>query len=165
MNSTERKKLRDAYFELCMQMGTTHMVTLATHQHWSINKMKALIRHFAGCMDNSGLGGIWSQKPMSQRMNGVFFIEGSELGAAIHTHGLVHIPYGTESFKAQAGKLLWDETCKSGTFKLRELYRPKGAFDYSSKLMKWRNYDHDRIVLLADFMSEKSLSLEPTMQR
>ncbi len=157
MNWYERQRLRSAYGEFCEQMGVTHAVTLATHQDWSISKTTKLLKQFCARMDDIHLGSTWSREPLDKRMNGLFHIEGTQHGKHFHAHGLIRFPYGNESGRKMLIEYFWRGLCPSGTIDVKKLWSNNFA-TYASKEMRKRDYTSDRLVLVADFMSEKTLS-------
>ena len=162
-NGTNWKQLRQAYKKFCVQFDPTEMVNLAINQNLDLESVKKRLGRFSGRMDSWGIGTTWSKTHVSGRANGVFFVE--HVRSNIHLHGLVHFPYGNRYGRTLVAQDVWSFLCPSGTIKMRRAYDPMGAADYMTKEMKWRDYDDRQIILLADLMSEKSLSQRPTKQR
>ena len=162
-DGTNWKRLRQSYMDFCNQFEPTDMVSLAINQNYTLNSTKALLREFSGRMDSWGIGTTWSQTHFSHRANGIFFVE--HVRSNIHLHGLVRFPYAEIGVRARIAEELWGHLCPSGTIVMKPAYDPMGAADYMTKEMKWRDYDGDQIILLADLMSEKSLTRKPTKQR
>lgn len=162
-DGTNWKRLRRSYMDFCNQFEPTDMVSLAINQNVSISKAKSLLKSFSGRMDSWGIGTTWSQTHFTERANGIFFVE--HVRSNIHLHGLVRFPYANGCGKAWLAADIWQHLCPSGTIAMKPAYYAAGAADYMTKEMKWHDFDGDQIILLADFMSEKSLTPRPTKQR
>ena len=162
-NDANWKQLREAYKRLGVQFAPTDMVSLATNNQYSIHKVRRLVGDLTARLDDWALGARWSSTHYSARANGIFFVEHTR--SNIHAHGLVHFPYANRWGRRMMIGHFWQHLCPSGTCDVRYAYDPLGAADYLTKEMKWLDHDGDQIILLADFMSEKSLTLTPTKQR
>lgn len=162
-NGPSWHQLREAYKTFGVQFDPTDMVNLATNQTYSIEKVRRLVGNLAARLDDWALGAKWSTTHHSNRASGLFFVEHTR--SNIHVHGLVHFPYANWWGRRMMTQHFWHHLCPSGTVMVKPAYDALGAADYMTKEMKWRDYEGDQIILLADFMSEKSLALKPTKQR
>ncbi len=149
-------KLRSAYIQLCGQFQPNTMVSLVTNQLWEIPRMTTLVGAFGARMDDYGLGSTWSKEPVAKRADGIFFIE--HVCSNIHAHGLVRFPYGNAWGRSMIASKLWSDLCPGGTAMLKPIRSLWDAASYSTKEMNRYDYQDDQIVLLEQFMSEKSLS-------
>ncbi len=156
MSKSKLQNLREAYIQLCGQFQPNTMVTLATNQLWEIARMTKLVGSFAARMDDRGLGSAWSKLPISCRANGIFFIE--HVRSNIHAHGLVRFPYGNDWGRDMIARKLWADLCPGGSVRLSKIYTLDGAASYCTKEMTRYNHQDEQIVLLEQFMSQKSLS-------
>ena len=162
-NNTNWRQLRQAYKAFGVQIDPTDMVSLATNQTYSIDRVQHLVGDLAARLDDWALGARWNTSHHSQRANGIFFVEHTR--SNIHMHGLVHFPYANRWGRRMMTQHFWRHLCPSGTIDMQRPYDVLGAANYMTKEMKWRDYDGGQIILLADFMSEKSLTRKPTKQR
>lgn len=118
--------------------------------------MTKLVGSFAARMDDHALGSEWSKLPISRRANGIFFIE--HVRSNIHAHGLVRFPYGNSWGRELIARKLWADLCPGGSVRLAKIDTLEGAASYCTKEMTRYSYDHGQVVLLEQFMSQKSLS-------
>lgn len=150
------RELRKGYIELCRSFAPDTMVTLATHQLWTLERMTKLVGAFAARMDDYALGTRWFKEPRFRRANGMFFIE--HVGSNIHAHGLVRFPYGDTHSHLLIGERVWKALCPSGTIKVDPMYRFGRAAVYCTKEMKRQDFCPEQVLLLEQFMSPHSLS-------
>tara|TARA_R110002020_G_scaffold50791_2_gene143666 strand:+ start:5740 stop:6237 length:498 start_codon:yes stop_codon:yes gene_type:complete len=162
-DGTNWRVLREAYKEFGVQFDPTDMVNLAINQTCSIEKVRRLVGDLAARLDDWALGARWSTTHHSKRANGIFFVEHTR--SNVHVHGLVNFPYANRWGRQMMTQHFWQHICPSGTVVVERAYDAFGAADYMTKEMKWRDYNGDQIILLADLMSEKSLTRKPTKQR
>lgn len=150
----DRQDLREAYESLVMQMEPSVMITLATNQAWTIEKMTGLVGEFFGRLDRKGLGHTFSSAPYSARANGIAFIEKPDLNA--HAHALVTIPYGNGWGTELIVKMIWEKLCPSGSVDVTPITSIAGAAHYCTKEVIKPNFNVDQVVPLRGFMPQKS---------
>lgn len=153
--SVYRRQLRESYIELALSFEPNFAVTLVTNQYLTTNGMRKLIKGYCARMDNVLLGKEWASAPARQRIDGTFFIE--HTASNIHAHGLLRFPSGKPMGLQRISDLVWMKLCPAGSVVVESLWDDGRFADYSTKEMIKPSYDGDQIVLVRDFMSERSL--------
>lgn len=128
---TDFNRQRLAHQYMAVQMQPKLFLTLATNQSMSLERMKRKTREFLARMDEHMLGRNWSKKPMTQRMDGLLYVEHEH--SNIHVHGLMTKPYcnllGVQ-FKAEE---IWAEICPSGSVVIKDVGDIKERSEYATK--------------------------------
>ena len=83
----DKDGLRLAHQHLAQQVKPELFLTLATNQSMSLERMKRKAREFLARMDEYMLGRNWSKKPMTQRMDGLLYVEHEHSNIHVHVNG------------------------------------------------------------------------------
>jgi len=180
-NKEQRRRLRDAYLKLGLQMQPNAFVTLTTNDTaktdprkkkdqgppkaltWryqgepmvsEISKtldMTRLIGEYLAMIDRALLGRKWSQVSPEQRTDGLFIIEHTRTN--IHAHGLLRFPAAKSHDLEVLTLMKWNRLTQSGDTDFQAIYDVDGAADYCTKEMNSTQFSPDQVVLAGQFMT------------
>jgi hypothetical protein len=148
---SEADELRDAYITLASRNYRDYFLTLVVNHTMSQDAMRSLLSRFFGRVDRALLGRGFHTMPLSQRTDGVIFVE--HAASNIHAHCLLEFPRGHAPSKlAGQCRKIWATLCPSGNAKLEIQYGGGHAADYATKETTRFNYDAaDQIMLVGQF--------------
>lgn len=143
--------LREAYIALAGKNYRDYFLTLVVNHAMSQEALRSLLRRFFGRMDRALLGRDYYTMPMSQRTDGVIFVE--HAASNIHAHCMLNFPQGKAPGKlATECQKIWSTLCPSGNAKLEIQYGGGHAADYATKETTRFNYEAaDQIMLVGQF--------------
>lgn len=144
-------ELRDAYISLAGRNYRDYFLTLVVNHAMSQDAMRSLLSRFFGRVDRALLGRDYYTLPMSQRTDGVIFVEHAT--SNIHAHCVLKFPKGkAPGALASTCEKFWSTLCPSGNAKLEIQYGGGDAADYATKEITRFNYDAaDQIMLVGQF--------------
>lgn len=157
-----RERLRQAYANLASRYPD-YFMTIITNRGTSagdqlsfmpLDTFKDRVADFLKRVDSKLLGSRAYKKPMSDRTDGLMFVE--HVGRNIHGHAAVAFG-GSARTKEQLQAVCseaWAAICPGGEIHLVEQY-DGGPGLYPSKEMVRGDYDFDQIVLFSTFVSRK----------
>lgn len=159
----DRERLRLAYAELASRYPDYFMTiitnrgTLAGEQlsFMSLDMFKDRASDLLKRVDSKLLGSRAYRKPISERTDGLMFVE--HVGRNIHGHAVVTFG-GSNRTKEQLQAICseaWAAICPGGEIHLIEQY-DGGPGLYPSKEMLRGDYDFDQTVLFSTFVSRQS---------
>lgn len=148
---TQTDDLREAYIRLAGTNYRDYFLTLVVNHTMSREALRSLLSRFFGRVDRALLGRDFHTMPMSQRTDGVIFVE--HAASNIHAHCLLSFPKGKAPGKLFGEcEKIWSTLCPSGNAKLEIQSGGGHAADYATKEITRFNYDAaDQIMLVGQF--------------
>lgn len=144
---THKDNLRQAYIKLAGTNYRDYFLTLVVNRSISVEAMQSLLGRFFGRVDRALLGRDFHTMPMSQRTDGVIFLE--HTASNIHAHCVLKFPKGkTPSRLASECTKIWSTLCPSGNAELEIQHNGFGAVDYATKETTRFNYDAANQIIL-----------------
>ena len=151
---TREDDLREALINFASRNYRDYFLTLVVNHAMSQEAMSSLLGKFFGRLDRALLGRNHYTLPMSQRTDGVIFVE--HASSNIHAHCLLEFPIRKAPGKLYAEcEKVWSTLCPSGNAKLEIQYGGGHAADYTTKETTRFNYDaDDQIMLVGQFANK-----------
>ncbi|WP_299150233.1 hypothetical protein [uncultured Tateyamaria sp.] len=128
---TDFNTLRRAHQLMAVQMDTQLFLTLATNRSMSLAFMKHKTHAFLARMAEHMLGRNWSKKPMTQRMDGLLYVEHEH--SNIHVHGLMTKPYCNLVGLQLKADETWADLCESGSVVIKDIGDVEKRSEYVTK--------------------------------
>ena len=149
------QELREQYTVLSQKMNPNLMLTLTTNnKSWDEAKMKALIGKFFRGLERKLLGKTWFKKPISERIDGVAFVEKPNLN--VHAHCVVRLSPDRLLEALRKIKRIWRKLCPSGEVSFDPISYSNEAINYCMKESERFDYKFDdQIILLRDFHPQR----------
>ncbi len=128
---TDFNRLRLAHQQMAVALDVKLFLTLATNQSMSLERMQRKTREFLARMDKAMRGRNWAKKPMSQRMDGLLYVEHEH--SNIHVHGLMTKPYCNFAGLQLKAEEIWSELCEGGSVVIKPVGDVRKRSEYVTK--------------------------------
>lgn len=153
---TQAERIREGYIQLAQMHYRDYHLTLTAERSMSPQAFADRLKGFFRRVDTKLLGRNAHLKPMSERSDGIVFLE--HVASNIHGHAVLN--FGGNRSPALLRTLCeqaWAAVCPGGSALLEIQDSGAGAAVYSTKEMKRHLFDYDgQIVMIADLVSAAS---------
>jgi len=128
----DKQKLRKAYSDWADDNDFKYFTTLNFNYHgyYSLYSVNRSLKGLHARLDEKALGAKWCEKPISQRLNSMSFLENKDRN--MHFHMLWTAPIHEAKLLEELPNI-WEKLVPGGQAVTKDIFSPSGASWYSTK--------------------------------